>query len=119
MAYTEMREATFLILSSLAEGKKHGYAIISEAESASGGRVVLRPGTLYAALDRLSTEGLVATAGDEIVNGRLRRYFELTDSGALTLSAEAERMRLSSAAALRKLKARPARGTIGGVAVAQ
>ena len=118
MPNTEMREATFLILTALADGRRHGYAIISEAESASEGRVTLRPGTLYAALDRLTTEGLVGPAGDEIVNGRLRRYFELTDAGALTLSAEAERMRLASAAALRKLKARPVRPASGGVAVA-
>ena len=55
-----MREPTFLILSALADGPKHGYAIIQDAVDQSEGRVRLQAGTLYAALDRLASEGLVS-----------------------------------------------------------
>ncbi|WP_244302831.1 PadR family transcriptional regulator [Leucobacter coleopterorum] len=58
MSIKEMREPTFLILTALASGRKHGYALIAEAAELSGNRVQLKVGTLYAALDRLSDEGL-------------------------------------------------------------
>ena len=43
----------------------------------SGGRVKLHAGTLYAALDRLASQGLVESEREEIVDGRLRRYYRL------------------------------------------
>ncbi len=102
-----MREPTFMVLAALADGPKHGYALIEEAERISGGRVRLRVGTLYAALDRLAREGLVTVAGEEIVNGRLRRSFALTDIGGERLGAEIERMEVSAREAKRRLAARP------------
>lgn len=54
-----MQEATFLILTSLAAGSQHGYGVISEVARISDGRVRLRAGTLYSALDRLRIDGLV------------------------------------------------------------
>lgn len=97
-----------LILTSLAEGRKHGYALIKDAETLSGGRVSLKVGTLYAALDRLEKEGLVALAGEEVEAGRFRRYYELTDEGAGSLADEVERMRSLSTQAAARLRARPA-----------
>jgi len=47
-----MQEATYLILTALAEGSQHGYGIIADVTEISGGRVLLRPGTLYTTLDR-------------------------------------------------------------------
>ncbi len=102
-----MREPTFMVLAALADGPKHGYALIEEAERISGGRVRLRVGTLYAALDRLAKEGLVAVAGEEIVNGRLRRSFALSELGRERLGAEIERMEVSVREARRRLAARP------------
>jgi len=63
---SEIREPTFLILTALAAGTLHGYAIIQHVDTLSGGRVTLRPGTLYGALDRLAESGLVVAgwAGD-------------------------------------------------------
>lgn len=104
MTNKEMREPTFLILTALAGGRKHGYSLIAEAGELSAHRVQLKVGTLYAALDRLAAEGLVAAAGDEVVEGRLRRYYELTDSGAATLSDAAERSSRIAAEALMRLK---------------
>jgi DNA-binding PadR family transcriptional regulator len=58
----------------------------------SGGRVRLATGTLYAALDRLAAEGFVELVREEIVNGRVRRCYGLSSSGAGALRAEATRM---------------------------
>jgi DNA-binding PadR family transcriptional regulator len=87
-----MREPTYFILAALQDGPLHGYAIVSRAEDLSRGRVKLATGTLYAALDRLARAQLVRVADEEVVNGRARRYYELTDAGRTALRAEAERM---------------------------
>lgn len=87
-----MREPTYFILAALQAGPLHGYAIINRAGELSGGRVRLATGTLYAALDRLTGERLVRVADEEVVNGRARRYYELTDEGLTALRAEAARM---------------------------
>src|SRR5258705_7685129 len=84
-----LQEPTFLILAALAEQPMHGYGVIQEVTSLSAGRVTLRPGTLYGALDRLVEQGLVDQDRDEIVDGRLRRYHPLTDQGARVLAAQA------------------------------
>ena len=62
------------------------------AEEVSGGRVRLTAGTLYAALERLLERGLVAVDGEEVVNGRARRYYRLTLAGGKALEAEAARL---------------------------
>ena len=87
-----MREPTYYALASLIDGPLHGYAMIKRAEELSGDRVRLTAGTLYGALDRLVDEGLVEVVGEEIVNGRARRYYRLTVDGSEALSREADRM---------------------------
>jgi PadR family transcriptional regulator PadR len=104
---SEMREPTFLILSALADGPKHGYAIIQDAAEQSEGRVRLQAGTLYAALDRLAAEGLVVTTGEEVVAGRRRRYVGLTDDGEATLEREAQQQAARARQALDRLKRSP------------
>ena len=108
MTTTEMREPTFLVLAALADGRKHGYALIAEAAELSDGRVQLKVGTLYAALDRLGEQQLVEGAGDEVVGGRLRRYYQLTDAGAERLEQEAARLASNAANAQAKLRGRMA-----------
>jgi len=54
-----MQEATFMILTALANGSQHGYGIIIDVQEISGGRVRLRAGTLYSALDRLRADELI------------------------------------------------------------
>jgi len=105
-ADAEIREPTFLVLAALADGRKHGYALIKEAAEMSGQRVQLKVGTLYAALDRLSQSGLVRSAGEEVVNGRLRRYFELTPEGAEVLEREAARLESNIREARARLRTR-------------
>jgi PadR family transcriptional regulator, regulatory protein PadR len=58
----------------------------------SHGRVRLATGTLYTALDRLAAEGYVRLVSEEIVSGRARRSYGLTDAGSAALRAEATRM---------------------------
>jgi DNA-binding PadR family transcriptional regulator len=104
-----MQEATFMILTALANGSQHGYGIITDVEAISAGRVQLRPGTLYTALDRLRADELIEVDGEEIVDGRLRRYYRLSPAGTKRLSAEATQLQAHAAAALTRLKL--ARGT--------
>jgi PadR family transcriptional regulator, regulatory protein PadR len=87
-----MREPTYFVLASLLDGPLHGYAIIRRTAELSYSRVRLATGTLYAALDRLTAEGYVELVREEIVNGRVRRSYGLTPSGAGALRAEATRM---------------------------
>jgi DNA-binding PadR family transcriptional regulator len=103
MAQRAMQEATFLILTALAEGSQHGYGIIADVAEISAGRLRLRAGTLYTALDRLRSDGLIEVDREEIVDGRLRRYYRLTPAGSRRLAAEAARLHAHATAALRRL----------------
>ena len=106
-----LREPTFLILTALAGRAQHGYGILHDVEAISDGRVTLRAGTLYTALDRLCTDGWVAIDREEVVEGRLRRYYRLADEGAARLEAEVTRMRAHTRAAEQRLRTRLAGGT--------
>jgi PadR family transcriptional regulator, regulatory protein PadR len=87
-----MREPTYFVLAALLAGPLHGYAIIKRAEEMSGGRVRLATGTLYTALDRLTADGYIRLVAEEMVAGRIRRSYGLTDEGSAALRAEAQRM---------------------------
>ena len=106
-----MQEATFLILTALADSSQHGYGIIAEVGQISQGRVRLRAGTLYTALDRLKTDGLIAVDREEITDGRLRRYYRLTPDGQQRLAGEAARLHANALAAMRRLRPGLAGGT--------
>ncbi len=99
-----MQEPTFLILTSLAAGPQHGYGIMTDVAQISAGRVRLRAGTLYAALDRLSTDRLLEVDREEIVETRLRRYYRLTPAGRARLAAETARLRANVAVAAQRLR---------------
>ena len=98
-----VQEPTFLVLTSLAAGPQHGYGIMTDVTQISGGRVRLRAGTLYAALDKLNTDRLVEVDREEIVNGRLRRYYRLTRAGRAVLAREAARLQANAAVAAERL----------------
>ncbi|WP_433056243.1 PadR family transcriptional regulator [Dactylosporangium sp. CS-033363] len=101
-----MREPTFLILTALAARPLHGYGLIQEVSALSAGDVVLGAGTLYGALDRLVEQDLIAVDREEAVEGRLRRYYRLTDTGAGALAKEAERLQRHARAAAERLRQR-------------
>jgi DNA-binding PadR family transcriptional regulator len=115
MSKRAMQETTFLILTALAQGPQHGYGIIHDVRRISGERVALRAGTLYGALERMDADGLIAVDREEVVDGRLRRYYRLTDAGSARLAAEARRLQESAATALERLGA-PRSGLAGGAA---
>jgi DNA-binding PadR family transcriptional regulator len=98
-----VQEPTFLILTALAAQPLHGYGIVQSVLDLSAGEVKLRAGTLYGALDRLAEQDLVAVDREEAVDGRLRRYYRLTDAGATALQTQVERVRRHAAAAERHL----------------
>ena len=102
-----LREPTYFMLASLLDGPLHGYAIIKRAEGLSRGRVRLATGTLYTALDRLAAAGYVRLVSEEIVSGRTRRSYGLTDAGAAALQAEASRM-TEAASVVTRARTRPA-----------
>ncbi|ONI86649.1 PadR family transcriptional regulator [Saccharothrix sp. ALI-22-I] len=103
-----MSEQAFLVLTALAEEPLHGYAIVRAVEGLSEGRMVLRVGTLYGVLDRLVVEGLAEREREEVHQGRLRRYYRLTDAGVRALSAEVARLSANVRAASSVLRARGA-----------
>jgi DNA-binding PadR family transcriptional regulator len=104
MSIRPMQEASFLILTALASGSQHGYGIINDVAGISGGRVRLRAGTLYAALDRLRADGLITVEREEVVDNRLRRYYRLTPEGTARLADEATRLAQNASVALKRLE---------------
>jgi len=76
-----------LILSSLADGAKHGYALTKDIEAFAGVR--LAPGTLYEALSRLEAHGMIQA----VESHDRRRPYRLTATGAAALSTYLETQR--------------------------
>ena len=101
--------AMFNVLLSLADGEKHGYAILKEVEEQTAGEVQLSTGTLYGIIKRLLAEGLISELRSRPVEGddQRRRYYRLTDEGRLVAIAEAQRMEklLARARSKRLIKA--------------
>lgn len=103
MTERAMQEPTLLLLTALADAPRHGYALIQEIAAISGGRVRMRTGTLYGALDRLLQQGLIRVESEEVVDGRARRTYALAEDGRTALAAEADRLRAVVAEADRRL----------------
>ena len=73
-----------LLLSIVATGPKHGYAVIESLRSSSEGAFDLPEGTIYPALNRLEREGLLGSDWS-VVRGRKRRTYHLTEAGGASL----------------------------------
>ncbi len=86
-----------LILSSLAEGTKHGYALTKDIEAFAGVR--LAPGTLYEALSRLESQGLI----EAVDSDDRRRPYRLTAMGAASLRTHLDAQRRVADLGLRRL----------------
>ncbi|MCK1815570.1 PadR family transcriptional regulator [Streptomyces carpaticus] len=110
MSERGMQELALLLLTALANAPRHGYAIAQEVKEITGGRVVPRTGALYGALDRLLAEGLIRVEREEVVDGRARRTFALSDAGRERLAVEAERLAATAREARRRLAAGGAAG---------
>jgi DNA-binding PadR family transcriptional regulator len=99
--------AVFHILLALADGEKHGYAIMQEVGVLTDGQIRLGPGTLYGSIKRLLSQGLIEESDerpDAELDDERRRYYRLTDFGQRVVTAEAERLfQLVRQARLKKL----------------
>ncbi|MCA0457772.1 MAG: PadR family transcriptional regulator [Chloroflexi bacterium] len=99
-----LTEATFFILLSIAQKPKHGYAILKDVETLSGGRIKFSTGTLYGAISRLLEQQWI----EQIENdqppdtGRPRKDYALTMTGRSVLNAEIGRMENVLASAKRR-----------------
>ena len=94
-----------LVMASLAEGSRHGYAIIQDVEVSTGVR--LGPGTLYGALSRLEQRGLIEQLDSEDPR---RRPYRLTSHGSAVLAQQLEHMRRFAALGRKRLAASPTLG---------
>jgi DNA-binding PadR family transcriptional regulator len=82
--------AVFFILFALANGEKHGYAIMQEAAVLSDGKFRMGTGTLYTTIQRLLEMSLIEEG--RVDAGARRRYYRLTRTGRLVFKAELSRM---------------------------
>ena len=105
VSFLPLTPFAFQVLLALADGERHGYAIIKEVEERAGGTVRLRTGTLYTLLQRLLEQALIgeldAGVADVSTGGpggpaaradSRRRYYRLTALGDAVLRAEALRL---------------------------
>jgi DNA-binding PadR family transcriptional regulator len=97
--------AVYNILLALADGEKHGYAIMGEVEENTQGEVKMGPGTLYGSIKRMLAAGLIDESDerrDPDLDDERRRYYRLSGLGRRVLEAEARR--LSRQVAIARLK---------------
>lgn len=92
-------DPTLVVLASLADGPKHGYAIIQDVAAQTG--LQLGPGTLYGAIGRLEERGLIEALPPE----QRRRPYRLTAAGEQVLADTARLMRQVADLGLSRLAA--------------
>ncbi|HXS66808.1 MAG TPA: helix-turn-helix transcriptional regulator [Streptosporangiaceae bacterium] len=97
----EFTEPVVLVLTSLADGPKHGYALAKDIESFAGAK--LGPGTLYGALSRLEERGWIEALPAE----DRRRPYRITASGAESLTRHLETAQRVASTGLSRLELRP------------
>ena len=92
--FLPLTPAVFYVLLALADGERHGYAIMQEVATSTGGQIKMGPGTLYGTIKRLLEIRLIEES-DERPDPRLdderRRYYRLSGMGQRVVRAEAER----------------------------
>jgi DNA-binding PadR family transcriptional regulator len=94
-AQLQLTAAMFQILLALADGEKHGYAILKEVARRTSEKVRLSAGTLYGNLARLEAAGMIAESSSRpaaSLDDERRRYYRLTQLGRAATIAETERM---------------------------
>ena len=98
-----LSEPVLLILLSLAERPRHGYALMRDIETLSGGRVRLSTGTLYGALRRLLEDAWIVRFAQEDTS-REKQAYKLTAAGRRQLQWELDRMRQLTRTAAARLR---------------
>src|ERR1700730_16723718 len=95
----------FHILLALSDGERHGYAIMQQVAADTNGALQLGPGTLYGCLKRMLAAPLLEESDDRPdpnLDDERRRYYRITDFGARTVRAEAQRLAVAVSAAQAK-----------------
>jgi DNA-binding PadR family transcriptional regulator len=103
--------AEFEVLLALADGEKHGYAILKAIARGGGSGLSLGPATLYTIIRRFVTSGLIEESSrrpDAALDDERRRYYRLTETGREVARAEVGRMESTLASARARL--RPGKG---------
>ncbi len=94
-AYLPLTPAVFHVLLALADGDKHGYAIMKNVRQRTDGKVRLSAGTLYGIINRLLGDGMIVETRDRpspALDDERRRYYRLTRFGREVAIADANRM---------------------------
>ena len=111
--------AVFHVLLALADGERHGYAIMQEVSAATDGKIKMGPGTLYGTIKRLLEAKLIEETEerpDPELDDERRRYYCLTGLGQRVVRAEAERYaQMVELARGKKLIRRPSRVGYEGI----
>jgi DNA-binding PadR family transcriptional regulator len=97
--------AVFHILLALADGEKHGYAIMKDVEAQTSGQLKMGPGTLYGSIKRMLAGGLIEETEerpDPALDDDRRRYYRLTTNGQAVVAAESRRLALAVKVAQQK-----------------
>ena len=89
----QLPEATFHILMAVADEDRHGYGIIQDVLTSTGGKLKLSAGTLYRSIQRMLEQGLLVETRDRPEDDdERRRYYRITPSGREVAKAEAQRL---------------------------
>jgi DNA-binding PadR family transcriptional regulator len=99
-------DAQMVVLTVLADGPRHGYAINAAIEALTGRK--LGPGSLYGALSRLEARGLIEPVTGDADGQERQRTMRITDAGRVSLRAELEQLSRVTRAGLRALGVDPA-----------
>jgi DNA-binding PadR family transcriptional regulator len=115
--FLPLTPAVFHVLLALADGERHGYAIMQDVAASTEGRIKMGPGTLYGTLKRLLEIPLIEES-DERPDPRLdderRRYYRLSALGQLVVRAEAQRYAaMVEVARGKRLIGKPTPATLG------
>jgi DNA-binding PadR family transcriptional regulator len=93
--YLPLTPAVLNVLLALADGEKHGYAIMRDVESMTSGQMTMGPGTLYGTIKRLLAISFIEECDerpDPSLDDQRRRYYRLTPLGGQVLAAEVQRL---------------------------
>ncbi len=98
-----LSEPVLLILASLANQPRHGYALMKDIEALSNGRVRVSTGTLYGALRRLLDDSWIERFAQEDTS-RDKQAYRLSATGKRHLLLELDRMKQLTRAAASRLR---------------
>lgn len=113
--------AVFHVLLALADGERHGYAIMQDVVENTGGRIKMGPGTLYGTIKRLLQVRMIEESEerpDPELDDERRRYYRLTALGQRAVRTEALRYaEMAEVARRKRLIGKPARAAHAGGAL--